>query len=79
MCSRNIRILFRSREDHRPKKSLRRCLKELGIQFGGWHDFRHSLSTMMAGNKVHPKVISGTLGHVKVEFTPQVYDHASVG
>jgi hypothetical protein len=32
----------------------------------------------MRRNKVHPKVISGTLGHVKVTFAPEVYDHASV-
>ena len=32
----------------------------------------------MRRNKVHPKVISGTLGHAKVEFTSEVYDHASV-
>jgi hypothetical protein len=32
----------------------------------------------MRRNNVHPKVISGTLGHVKVTFASEVYDHASV-
>jgi len=36
------------------------------------------LSTTMRRNNVHPKVISGTLGHTKVTFAPEVYDHASV-
>ncbi len=45
---------------------------------GGWHDFRHTPSTAMRRNKVHPKVISETLGHVKVPFAPEIYDHASV-
>jgi integrase len=60
------------------KRVIRPVAKELGIQLGGWHDFRHTLSTTMRRNKVHPKVISGTLGHVKVTFAPEVYDHASV-
>lgn len=32
----------------------------------------------MRRNKVDPKVISATLGHAKVTFTAEVYDHASV-
>lgn len=60
------------------KRVIRPVAKELGIQLGGWHDFRHTLSTTMRRNNVHPKVISGTLGHVKVTFAPEVYDHASV-
>jgi hypothetical protein len=31
-----------------------------------------------AAEKSAPKVISGTLGHAKVTFAPEVYDHASV-
>ena len=60
------------------KRVIRPAAKELGIQFGGWHDSRHTLSTTMRRNKVHPKVISETLGHVKVTFAAEVYDHASV-
>jgi hypothetical protein len=32
----------------------------------------------MRRNNVHPKVIAGTLGHSKVTFAPEVYDHVSV-
>lgn len=60
------------------KRVIRPVAKELGIQLGGWHDFRHTLSTTMRRNNVHPKIISGTLGRVKVTFAPEVYDHASV-
>ncbi|HEX2329095.1 MAG TPA: hypothetical protein VHN74_10240, partial [Candidatus Angelobacter sp.] len=41
-------------------------------------DFRHSLTTTMRRNGVHPKVISGILGHAKVALAMDVYDHANV-
>jgi len=37
----------------------------LSIPLGGWHDFRHTLTTTMRRNGVHPRVISGILGHAK--------------
>lgn len=76
--------VFRSRAGTpiNPGNALRRVLRpvanELGIHLGGWHDFRHTLSTTMRRNNVHPKVISGALGHTKVTFSSEVYDHASV-
>jgi integrase len=76
--------VFRSRSDspinpgNALKRKIRPVAKELGIELGGWHDFRHTLSTTMRRNKVHPRVISGTLGHSKAMFASEVYDHASV-
>jgi hypothetical protein len=49
--------------------------KELGIATGGWHDFRHSLTTNMRRSAVHPKVISGILGHSAVTLAMNTYDH----
>ena len=60
------------------KRHLRPAAKALGIPIGGWHDFRHSLTTAMRRNGVHPKVISGILGHAKVALAMDVYDHANV-
>lgn len=60
------------------KRVIRPVAKEIGIHLGGWHDFRHTLSTTMRRNGVHPKVISGTLGHTKVTFAPEVYDRTTV-
>jgi len=60
------------------KRYVRPAAKELGIAIGGWHDFRHSLTTAMRRNGVHPKVISGILGHAKVALAMDVYDHANV-
>jgi len=60
------------------KRYVRPVAKELGIAIGGWHDFRHSLTTAMRRNGVHPKVISGILGHAKVALAMDVYDHANV-
>lgn len=48
------------------------------ISLGGWHDFRHTLTTTLRRDGVHPKVISGILGHAKVNLAMDVYDRATV-
>ena len=60
------------------KRTIRPAAAQLGIPLGGWHDFRHTLSTTMRRNGVHPKVISGILGHAKVSLAMDTYDHANV-
>jgi integrase len=74
--------VFRSREGTplNPGNALKRYIRPtaeaLEIKIGGWHDFRHSLTTTMRRNGVHPKVISGILGHAKVALAMDCYDHA---
>lgn len=76
--------VFRSRAGTpvNPGNALRRYVqpvaKELGIVLGGWHDFRHTLTTTMRRAGVHPKVISGILGHARVSLAMDTYDHATV-
>ena len=50
----------------------------LSITVGGWHDFRHSLSTNLRRAGVHPKVVSDILGHNKVNPAVDVYDRADI-
>jgi len=59
------------------KRYVRPAATELRVHLGGWHDFRHTLTTTMRRG-VHPKVISGILGHAKVALAMNVYDHADV-
>jgi integrase len=53
--------VFRSRDGTpiNPGNALKRYIRpvadELGISLGGWHDFRHTLTTIMRRNGVHPK------------------------
>jgi integrase len=55
------------------KRYVRPALKELGIEIGGWHDFRHTLATRL---KEWPlKVVSEILGHSDVRTTLNVYQH----
>lgn len=61
-----------------PKRHVKPAARELGIQLGGWHDFRHSLTTHLRCSGVHPKVISGILGHAKVNIALDTYDRATV-
>jgi integrase len=60
------------------KRYVRPAAQGLGLQIGGWHDFRHSLTTHLRRSGVHPKVISGILGHAKVNIALDTYDRATV-
>jgi integrase len=51
--------------------------KKLGITISGFHDFRHTRGTELRRAGVHPKVVSAVLGHSKVQFTSEVYDHVN--
>ena len=61
-----------------PKNAANRYVRpaaaSAGITLGGWHDFRHTLSTQLL--KKHPvKIVSGLLGHSNVQTTLQIYQH----
>ncbi len=60
------------------KRYVHPAAKELGITLGGWHDFRHTITTNMRRSGVHPKVISGVLGQSKVTIAMDVYDRTTV-
>jgi len=76
--------VFRSREGtpvnpgNALKRYIRPVTKKLGINIGGWHDFRHSLTTGLLRNGVSPKVVSELLGHADVNITLNIYDHPNV-
>lgn len=57
------------------KRYIRPVAKELNIDLGGWHDFRHTVATSMlrAGHGV--KVVAELLGHSDVSITLRTYDH----
>ncbi len=66
--------IFQSRRktpaDH--NKARRRHLKPaaiaVGVEIGGWHDFRHTLSRTLRHAGVHAVVIKDTLHHSKVDL-----------
>lgn len=60
------------------KRYVRPAAKSLGIEFGGWHDFRHTLTSNLRRAGVHPKVVSDILGHTKVNLAMDVYDRTDV-
>jgi len=79
----NHKWVFRSRKGTPidPGNARRRYLhpaaKAVGVKIGGWHDFRHTLIRKMRKAGVHPVVVSGTVGHKRVELAPEVYDRAN--
>jgi integrase len=74
--------IFRSRDGtpvnpgNALKRYVRPAAEELKISIGGWHDFRHTVTTTMRRSGVRPKVISGILGHSGVALAMETYDHA---
>jgi integrase len=60
------------------RRYLHPAAKAVGVKIGGWHDFRHTLIRKMRRAGVHPVVLSGTVGHKRVEFAPEVYDRANM-
>ena len=63
-----------------PGNALRRYVRpvvsNLGIQIGGWHDFRHTLITRLRKLGWAPKVTSQIVGHSTIRVTEEIYDHA---
>jgi integrase len=57
------------------KRYVRPVARQLGIPLGGWHDFRHTVTTGLLRSGVSPKVVSRILGHSDVGITLNVYDH----
>ena len=58
-------------------RHIRPVTKRLGIKLGGWHDFRHTLTTQLL--KRYPtKVVSELLGHSNVQTTLAVYHHVDL-
>jgi len=48
---------------------------ESGIAVGWMADFRHSTSTRLRKDGIHPRVVSAILGHSRVQLALDVYDH----
>lgn len=59
-------------------RHVRKAVAKEGIEIGGWHDFRHTLSTTLRRRGVHPKVVSDILGHSKVNLAMDTYDRTDV-
>jgi len=58
------------------RRYLRPACEKLGIEIGGWHDFRHTLTTRLRKAHVHPRVLSDILGHSKVNLAMETYDRS---
>jgi excisionase family DNA binding protein len=61
------------------KRYVRPAVRSLGIKIGGWHDFRHTLATMLRKHGWSAKVRADILGHSSLQVTDGVYDHADQG
>jgi integrase len=76
-------LVFPNREgnpaDHRSvtHSHYKPALKRAGIPEMRFHDLRHSCSTFLLLQGIHPKVVSEMLGHSSVSITLDVYTHVT--
>lgn len=59
------------------KRHLKPAATAVGVQIGGWHDFRHTLSRTLRRAGIHPVVVRDTLHQSKVDLAMNVYDKSS--
>jgi integrase len=59
------------------KRQIRPVVTKLGIEIGGWHDFRHTLATRLMKNQVPLKTTAGILGHSDMRTT-LAYQHPDI-
>ena len=59
------------------QRSAERLLAKLGIQYRGFHAFRHSYATKMMESNVPVKAISDILGHSDITTTMNIYSHTT--
>ncbi len=57
--------------------SLKRLFKRLGIEGVTPHGLRKTFCTLLARNRVHPKVAQELLGHSRVQLTMDIYTEVS--
>ena len=62
-------------------RTASRCAERLfikiGVEFKGFHAFRHSYATKMLESGVNTKVVSDLLGHSNISTTLNIYSHTS--
>ena len=54
-----------------------RLLLKIGVEYKGFHSFRHSYATKMLESGVNTKVVSDLLGHSNISTTLNIYSHTS--
>lgn len=57
--------------------AFKRLLKRAGLPDMRFHELRHTSSSLLAGEDVHPSVVQERLGHADVSMTLGVYTHVA--
>ena len=55
--------------------ALEEVAERVGLKGVRLHDLRHAAANALLRAKVHPRVVSGALGHATTAFTMDVYSH----
>lgn len=65
-------------QEHRTaSRCAERLLLKIGVEYKGFHAFRHSYATKMLESGVNTKVVSDLLGHSNISTTLNIYSHTS--
>ncbi len=84
MQSRGHAKMKRSREEHpfpytyeNAVGRLQKICGDVGVQYRGYHAFRHTKATQLLAKGVPIQAVSGLLGHASVVTTDRYYHHAT--
>ena len=58
-------------------RCVERLLLKIGVEYKGFHAFRHSYATKMLESGINAKVVSDLLGHSNISTTLNIYSHTS--
>lgn len=60
-------------------QAFRRLVKRIGLAGVRLHDLRHTHASLLLQQGIHPKVVSGRLGHSSIQITLDTYSHLLPG
>ena len=61
-----------------PSHELRKALKKHNLPHIRWHDLRHSTTSLLIRQGIHPKPISEWIGHSSIGTTMNIYGHINM-
>lgn len=70
-------IRITSRSATRLHSTIKKILKEAGLEHIRFHDLRHTFATLALQNGVDVKTVSAMLGHSNAGFTLATYTHTT--
>jgi integrase len=60
-----------------PAAEFLSAARQAGLPRFRFHDLRHSAAILLLGLGIHPRIVSGMLGHSQIGITLDLYSHVT--